>query len=126
MTASIDELERIVAANGDTAERLLQATGELSAAANKLAPTHSNSAAVTLNGGGILAAVLAVVGVFACVIGIAGLMIAQVQNEKMAESNAQLRHEVEKLSRDVELHGVYITEFRRQTAVNNPQPKKEQ
>ena len=58
-----ESIERIVAANGDTAERLLQACGELSAAANKLAPSQyaSNSAAVTLNGGGILAAVLAVV-----------------------------------------------------------------
>lgn len=32
-----ESIERIVAANGDTAERLLQACGELSAAANKLA-----------------------------------------------------------------------------------------
>lgn len=116
-----ESIERIVAANGDTAERLLQACGELSAAANKLAPVHSStSTAVTLNGGGILAAVLAVIGVLSSVIGVAGIAIAQAQNERMAESNAQLRHEVEKLSRDVELHGVYITEFRR-----NQNPKGE-
>ena len=110
-----ESIERIVAANGDTAERLLQACGELSAAANKLAPSQyaSNSAAVTLNGGGILAAVLAVIGVLSSVIGVAGIAIAQAQNERMNESLQQMRHEVEKLSRDVELHGVYITEFRR-------------
>ena len=51
-----ESIERIVAANGDTAERLLQACGELSAAANNLAPSQyaSNSAAVTLNGGKVL------------------------------------------------------------------------
>lgn len=108
-----ESIERIVAANGDTAERLLQACGELSAAANKLAPSQyaSNSAAVTLNGGGIMAAVLAVVAIISCTIAVCGLMLT-------SRDYANLQREVDQLRSDVATQQIYITEFRR-----NQKPK---
>lgn len=107
-----ESIERIVAANGDTAERLLQACGELSAAANKLAPVHSStSAAVTLNGGGIMAAVLAVVAIISCTIAVCGLMLT-------SRDYANLQREVDQLRSDVATQQIYITEFRR-----NQKPK---
>ena len=121
---SPEEIKTATDAAADAAERALCAASELSAIAGKMMPGTNNSAAVTLNGGGILAAVLSIIGVFACVIAVAAVAIAQAQNERMAESLSQLRHEVEKLSRDVELHGVYITEFRRQESAQQSEKGK--
>lgn len=121
---SPEEVKAATDAAADAAERALCAASELSAIAGKMMPHTNNSAAVTLNGGGMLAAILAVVSVFACVIAVATMLITQAQADRIESQTdatfAQLRHEIEKLSRDVETHQVYITEFRRQQAA---QPK---
>lgn len=124
-----DRIDSQIAVLNDTAERMLEVCGEISAAAGRIgvAGASSSASSVTLNGGGIVAIVITVIAVFSCVISTAGLMIVRAQQQASETTYSvtiqQLRHEVEKLSRDVETHQVYITEFRRQSVPAQPAKK---
>ncbi len=108
MTPEDDRAATAIAAATDAAERALCAASELSTIAGKMMNSgNTSSSTVTLSGTGVLGAGMIVVGVIACVIAVAGLMVAQYRLDAQEKELAKLRERIE-------LHDVYInTSFRK-------------
>lgn len=107
-------MERAAARNQDAAERNMEAVAELSAAAGRLmayssSPTGTGaSSAITINGSGAVALILAVVGIVAVVTAVAAVLIVQAGRAADMRAMDEIRSRVEKVETAADVNRVYL------------------
>lgn len=108
------DLREEMAKVADAAERTLVAASDLSAMAGRMQPVNSSQSVVSLSGGGIVAIVVGLVSIFACLIAVGFMIVTRADYASNQREVESMRREVQQLRDKVDVHDVYInTSFRK-------------